>query len=275
MVAQDPANELFDQFTRLRRSGMSRDAAWSQIEKSARALTQRERDELIARLRYWETKQGRQYPAPPASDPHITHHVPPDSVRRARQQVEDESPGVIRRIGSQTPPENGAPAASGDRVACPDCGKDNAPDDVYCFSCGAVLVAPGSSRQAEGTRPIVTPLGQDAHFGENSMLFLQVQGSRETIRVQPGVAEMMIGRRSPDSVMIPDIDLSPYDAEALGVSRLHAALRRQDDTLVLCDTGSKNHTFVNGQRLHAHEVRVLHSGDEIRLGRLVLRVRFE
>jgi pSer/pThr/pTyr-binding forkhead associated (FHA) protein len=85
---------------------------------------------------------------------------------------------------------------------------------------------------------------------------------------------MILGRTSADSVMIPDVDLAPLHGGEHGVSRLHAGLRRQDNTLVLTDLGSKNHTHINGQRLHAHEVRVLHDGDELRLGRLVIYVYF-
>ena len=64
------------------------------------------------------------------------------------------------------------------------------------------------------------------------------------------------------------------DELSLGVSRLHAGLRRHGDTLVLTDLGSLNHTYVNGEQLHPHEVRVLHDGDEIRFGHLVARVYF-
>ncbi|RPI99164.1 MAG: FHA domain-containing protein, partial [Chloroflexi bacterium] len=86
--------------------------------------------------------------------------------------------------------------------------------------------------------------------------------------------EMIVGRKSPDSVMLPDIDLAPFQADVMGVSRLHAGVRRQNDTLVLTDLGSLNHTQINGQRLHSHEVRVLHDGDELRFGQLTVRIYF-
>ena len=38
--------------------------------------------------------------------------------------------------------------------------------------------------------------------------------------------------------------------------------------------GSHNGTYLNGQRLIAHQPRVLRDGDDIRLGFLVLRVKF-
>jgi hypothetical protein len=82
-----------------------------------------------------------------------------------------------------------------------------------------------------------------------------------------------------DNLLLPSYPLtnlktSPDLPSERILSRMHAGLRRQGDTLVLCDMGSLNHTYINGQRLHAHEVRVLHNGDEIRFGQLVTRVYF-
>jgi DNA-binding NarL/FixJ family response regulator len=55
------------------------------------------------------------------------------------------------------------------------------------------------------------------------------------------------------------------------VSRLHAALERYASGWCLRDLGSRNGTFVNGERVFGE--RVLHAGDEIRVGgtRLVYR----
>ena len=106
------------------------------------------------------------------------------------------------------------------------------------------------------------------------VLYLRVRDAQEMLRVRPSAGELIVGRRSPDSVMLPDVDLSAYQADLKGVSRLHASLRRHGNTLVLTDMGSLNHTHVNGQRLHAHEVRVLHDGDEISFGQLMVSVYF-
>jgi hypothetical protein len=172
----------------------------------------------------------------------------------------DDEPkkNVIRRITPQQP--EGKP--------CPNCQKTNPPNELYCYSCGALLIQTG------GTQQIGSPEQNDAFFGEGMVLYLQVRGAQQVMRVIPREQEMVIGRRSPDNVMIPDIDLSSYNADTMGVSRMHAGLRRQNDTLVLMDMGSLNHTHINGQRLHAHEVRVLHDGDELRLGTLSMRVFF-
>jgi hypothetical protein len=55
------------------------------------------------------------------------------------------------------------------------------------------------------------------------------------------------------------------------VSRLHAVFERFDPEWSLRDLGSSNGTFVNGERLA--NARVLHPGDEIRVGRTRLMYR--
>jgi hypothetical protein len=57
-------------------------------------------------------------------------------------------------------------------------------------------------------------------------------------------------------------------ADIDGVSRVHAVLERFRDAWFVRDLGSRNGTFVNGDRILGE--RALHSGDEILLGRLRL-----
>ena len=56
--------------------------------------------------------------------------------------------------------------------------------------------------------------------------------------------------------------------EADGVSRVHAVIERFGDAWCVRDLGSRNGTFVNGDRIIGE--RALHAGDEIVLGRLRL-----
>jgi pSer/pThr/pTyr-binding forkhead associated (FHA) protein len=105
-------------------------------------------------------------------------------------------------------------------------------------------------------------------------LRLEIAGADQPVDALPGNRRIVVGRKSPGSVVNPDIDLSPYEAEPKGVSRFHASLYRQDNTLVLTDLRSLNHTYINGLRLYPHEVRVLRDGDEVRFGQLTVRVRF-
>lgn len=49
---------------------------------------------------------------------------------------------------------------------------------------------------------------------------------------------------------------------------------RDHDTVVVSDMGSANSTYLNGQRLMPYEPRILRDNDELRLGRLVIRISF-
>jgi len=62
-------------------------------------------------------------------------------------------------------------------------------------------------------------------------------------------------------------------AEGGGVSRQHARLAIEGDVATLEDLGSKNGTFVAGERLSSP--RVLREGDEIRLGQAVRLVYYK
>jgi pSer/pThr/pTyr-binding forkhead associated (FHA) protein len=86
---------------------------------------------------------------------------------------------------------------------------------------------------------------------------------------------MILGRADSSSTQVPDLDLTPYGALEKGVSRMHAAIHRSEDTLTLVDMGSVNGTHLNGQRLIPEQPRVLRDGDEIRLGKLVAHIYFK
>ena len=62
------------------------------------------------------------------------------------------------------------------------------------------------------------------------------------------------------------LDSNDLVVDADGVSRVHAVIERFGDLWCVRDLGSRNGTFVNGDRILGE--RALHSGDEISLGRL-------
>jgi pSer/pThr/pTyr-binding forkhead associated (FHA) protein len=71
---------------------------------------------------------------------------------------------------------------------------------------------------------------------------------------------------------MPDIDLSPYQAYASGVSRLHAVVKRDGPRVILMDLGSANGTYINGKRLTTNVEQVLNHGDIVALGKLKIQV---
>jgi len=66
----------------------------------------------------------------------------------------------------------------------------------------------------------------------------------------------------------PLIDLTELDALELGVSRVHAMIRRTKDGYQIIDLESSNGTWLENQRLIPRQPYPLDSGDRIRLGRL-------
>ena len=84
--------------------------------------------------------------------------------------------------------------------------------------------------------------------------------------------EFTLGRISEGQPIMPDIDLSPYQAYARGVSRLHAVLKREASHVFLMDLGSSNGTFVNGKRLSPNVDHAISNGDVIALGKLKIQI---
>lgn len=83
----------------------------------------------------------------------------------------------------------------------------------------------------------------------------------------------VIGRADSESGTYPDLDLTPYEAQANGVSRRHAVLVPTDEGLCLSDLDSANGTWIGGKYLEPGKKYRLRSGDMIEFGSLKLSVR--
>lgn len=164
------------------------------------------------------------------------------------------------------------PSLADDRLMCGNCGKLNRKGEQICYACGVLLLPSLSQTRSLESTDLMPDRGSE-YFARSSSLVLFVTAIKKSVESLIG-DEATIGRFSTESVVQPDIDLAPFDSERLGVSRVHAKLIRSADTLTLLDLKSRNHTYLNGQRIYPNEVRVLHDGDEIRLGKLALRTIF-
>ena len=83
---------------------------------------------------------------------------------------------------------------------------------------------------------------------------------------------MLVGRAYPDSEIIPDIDLTPFNAEDSGVSRQHVHFMLQEDRVVVVDLDSVNGTYLNGQILEPNQSYPMRNGDELELGMMKMKV---
>jgi len=217
----------------------------------------------------------RQQGVPPNSALQFLARLDPGSSQEKRRELaqwirkwELEREGKPGANGSSTP----APPKP-QIIICGNCRAENPSDGKYCYSCGELLmmVPPsGSTERLDVTEP------DPAMFGNLATLLLAVRGQDDNpIHIKVGEDSIVVGRSDDTRPGVPPgIDLAPFDAKNLGVSRSHAVLQRKDNTITLTDQGSINHTFINGERIHPHEVRVIRDGDELRFGKLSTRVSF-
>jgi hypothetical protein len=164
---------------------------------------------------------------------------------------------------------------------CPNCAHQNREGFLYCEYCGQRL----NQNDPSATLPTKhLELGGDdftghatwgtARFERDATIIIHIRDATDPITFQPQ-GQTVLGRMDNTGAQKPDLDLTPYGALEKGVSRIHAAICRAEDTLTLVDKGSANGTHLNGQRLIPNQPRVLRDGDEIRLGKLIAHIYFK
>lgn len=238
-------DELFEAFVVMRRQGATPDYAIGLLRQQYPQITPDERTELGLEIRRWEKQEG--------------HRYPPDPEARVAFPIF----------------ERGSEEDWSEEIKCSHCGTINNSKANYCFACGTMLTRLGTQQlYDEGDEE---KGGGTATFGKLSSLVFTVRGFENApLHVSlTSTQEIIIGRTAQDSVITPDVDLINYDAQNLGVSRVHLTLKRQENNITISDMGSSNYTYLNGERVYPQEVRVLRDGDELRLGKLVMRVAFQ
>jgi hypothetical protein len=167
-------------------------------------------------------------------------------------------------------------------ILCPNCRHQELNGALFCSECGARLViseTPTTNtiernqtgllmvqpRQPSPPAPVVSTSSMDAsvslHLIESGMI-LQLSGQ----------TEFTIGRVVEGQSILPDVDLSPYEAYAHGVSRLHIALKLNNQRVFITDLGSSNGTRVNGQKILPNVDYPLNHGDVVSLGKFKIQV---
>jgi hypothetical protein len=154
------------------------------------------------------------------------------------------------------------------REVCPNCQSPVGPEDVFCDQCGAALPtasgfpqSPQIPADAPGAPPPAAPAGPR----------LAIQPNGAVVSLALDQDSYVIGREDPASGSYPDIDLVPFGGEEGGVSRRHAQITRRDGEYFIEDLNSVNYTFVNKRKIAVGVAHPLRDGDEIRLGRVLMR----
>jgi hypothetical protein len=164
---------------------------------------------------------------------------------------------------------------------CPVCRHEEMDGELFCSNCGARLTPPNWTEQVPTAtfvdtarvRTAALPRPTDA-LGrlQVGQIALTISDASEAV-ILDGRAEYILGREGNEEVT-PDVDLNPFGGREKGVSRVHAALRRDQKNLMLIDLGSTNGTRLNGRLLGAHQAARVENGDEIRLGKLLLTINY-
>ena len=163
-------------------------------------------------------------------------------------------------------------------VKCPNCGRDQRSEEIFCSHCGTRLAAEsggtptmafqGSNQPSAAT----TQLAQNPPKpGDAARLNLHIIRTGEVMPIG-GDGEYVVGRVSRGQSVLPDVDLQPFHAYEAGVSRLHVRIRVDDKGMSITDLGSANGTTVNNERLLPNEERALEDKDVVRLGRFSFQV---
>lgn len=166
-----------------------------------------------------------------------------------------------------------APAAGG-TVACPSCGSVNPAGESFCSNCGANLNAPPAALPVNVPPPVdLAPPVMAAPAAPAGVAAKVLVESDNTTFDLAGKSDILIGREDAVSNIFPDIDLTPHSGEEGGVGRRHARIVYSGGQYMIEDLNSINFTFVNKQKIAPRTPTALRDGDEIRLGRVVLRFK--
>jgi hypothetical protein len=110
-------------------------------------------------------------------------------------------------------------------------------------------------------------------IGERAHMVLHLGEAEVSVTLEKG-DRLILGRKDSDTAPFVDVDFNAYFARERGVSRAHAALYLIQNSVSIVDLGSSNGTFLNGKTLAPHQPRVIRDEDEVRLGKLMFKVRF-
>lgn len=171
------------------------------------------------------------------------------------------------------------PLASTPSVStCPNCGSPVRAGELVCRNCNHSLTtailstATRALDKAEETFEITRGKNIGSAIGKLQKMMLVIDGTELHVA---SANRMVVGRFDPVSTaQPPDVDLSRFNAEGLGVSRQHIELSWRSGLIYVTDMGSTNGTLLNGQRLVAGIERILRDNDELVIGHMRALIRF-
>ncbi len=132
-------------------------------------------------------------------------------------------------------------------------------------SAEATIAIPASATEPmEPEQPVeAPPPSQPAPVADPVAVLRWTEGPGVDILIPTGT--LTLGRRPENSVVLTG---DQY------VSGRHASITADDNHLIITDDGSRNGTFVNGERLQEHQPTELAAGDTIKVGQTTYQLSF-
>jgi pSer/pThr/pTyr-binding forkhead associated (FHA) protein len=159
---------------------------------------------------------------------------------------------------------------------CQKCGHTNKVGALLCDKCGHMLEELVKAKADKETiRFAEIPAHVTAHIDEivNKMVLTVPRSkNQEPIILDLNRDEFYVGR-SEDGFVV-DIDLVPYGASRLGVSRQHARIFLSGTTWMIEDLGSTNGTYLNRRHMTSNTQYIIRHGDELVFGKMQVQIYF-
>jgi hypothetical protein len=167
-------------------------------------------------------------------------------------------------------------------ISCPNCQHTEIAGAIFCSKCGAQLtqvvdpnqiytsdIKTSTIEAVEGVAIPAFPIPPVDITDSRAALHILTTGD---VIYLTGGKEFTIGRSTSGQTIVPDIDLSPFQAYEAGVSRLHTNISLTPNQITVKDLGSANGTRLNGKKIDPHAEHSLIHGDILTLGRLKIQV---
>lgn len=280
------AFDLMAHFVALRQNGLNRDDAWYQVCDAVPGVNEVTIKAFLNLAKNWERQEGHKYRYHTEKKDDTLSRSEVPVVKKEEKPAHPSSAQVAAPANVQAPPAK-APLAGA------------APHDSDSALTGSLdprklrdyeqqqienvldqmdeLTDDLSSHASTAPTGRTAPIGvKRDFFGPQTALLMFFKNYREPLRVTlNGDHEIFIGRMTSNTAMAPEVDLNIVGGGNYGVSRMHAAMTRRSNQLLIADLQSMNFTYINGVRLLPDEVRILQDGDEIWFGQLQCRIRFQ
>lgn len=170
---------------------------------------------------------------------------------------------------------------------CPVCKATNALEAIVCGNCGASLGDPSTDGGIETkttgvqvpTPEMISAWSFSGSFKEaiapdppENGIAVYIDGESNPAYID-STGSFVLGRKTGTTEGML-VDLAPFRAYSLGLSRRHVIIRRTNAGYEVMDLGSVNGTWLNEERLAPHKSYPLPSGSHLRLGGMRIAVLY-